>query len=215
MSLIKRIYTTVSAQIDGVVSEIENHDAVIESAIRDNQRSLARAKVRLNRLQADGRRLRQRLDRLRSAERQWSSRAKTNAEGDEQIALKCLQKRRSCRQKITGIEDALVEHEAAENRLSRDISTLEKRLHEINQQRNLMRTRESAAEAMRTFNAIKSCSGLNIDDTFEKWETRVMEAELASGDTRSTDDLEERFIEEEGIEELKLELDALKRGEEE
>ena len=213
MSLLKRIYATMSAHIDGVVSEIENHDAIVESAIRDNQRSLARAKVRFNRLQADGRRLRQRLDRLRTAEQQWSTRAKNNAESDEQIALQCLQKRRSCRQQIADLEQALTEHEAAENRLSRDISTLEERLHEINQQRNLMRTRESAAEAMRTFNAIKSCSGINIDETFEKWETRVLEAELASGDIQTTDDLEEQFIETEEIEDLKLELDALKKGE--
>ena len=209
MSLINRIYATVTARVDRVVSEIENHDAVIESAIRDNQQSLARAKVRFNRLQSDGRRIRQRLDQLQKAEQQWSDRARNNADGNEQMALQCLKKRRECRQQIATLENTLVEHDNAESRLGRNMKTVEQRLREINQQRNLMRTRESTAEAMRTFNAIKGYCGANIDDTFEKWETRVLEAEFASGDVETTDELEERFIEEEEIEDLRLELDAI------
>lgn len=209
MSLINRIYATVTARVDRVVSEIENHDAVIESAIRDNQQSLARAKVRFNRLQADGRRIRQRLDQLQKAEQQWSDRARNNAEGNEQIALQCLKKRRECRQQIATLESTLAEHDNAESRLASNMKTVEQRLRDINQQRNLMRSRESTAEAMRTFNAIKGYCGVNIDDTFEKWETRVLEAELASGDVETTDELEERFIEEEEIEDLRLELDAI------
>jgi phage shock protein A len=213
MSLINRIYATVSARVDRVVSEIENHDAVVESAIRDNQQSLARAKVRFNRLQTDGRRIQQRLENLRTAEQQWCARARNNAEGDEQIALQCLKKRRECRQQIATLENALSDHINAEGKLSRDMSTIEERLREINQQRNLMRTRESTAEAMRTFNSIKDYCGVSIDDTFEKWETRVLEAELASGNLECTDELEERFIEEEEIEDLRLELDAIRKGE--
>lgn len=209
MSLINRIYATVTARVDRVVSEIENHDAVIESAIRDNQQSLARAKVRFNRLQADGRRIRQRLDQLQKAEQQWSDRARNNAEGNEQIALQCLKKRRECRQQIATLESTLAEHDNAESRLASNMKTVEQRLRDINQQRNLMRSRESTAEAMRTFNAIKGYCGVNIDDTFEKWETRVLEAELASGDVETTDELEERFIEKEEIEDLRLELDAI------
>ena len=213
MSLINRIYATVSARVDRAVSEIENHDAVVESALRDNQQSLARAKVRFNRLQADGRRIRQRLETLRAAEQQWCDRARNNAEGDEQIALQCLKKRRECRQQIATLENALNDHDNAAARLSGDMSRVEERLREINQQRNLMRTRESTAEAMRTFNSIKGYCGVNIDDTFEKWETRVLEAELASGDLECTDELEERFIKEEEIEDLKLELDAIRKEE--
>lgn len=215
MTLINRLYATMSASVDRVVSEIENHDAVIESAIRDNQKSLARAKVRFNRLQADGRRLRQRLDQLRTAEQQWASRARDNAEGDEQIALQCLKKRRVCRKQISGLEETLASHTDAENRLSRDMSTVEERLRDINQQRNLMRTRESTAEAMRTFNAIQGYCSVNIDDSFEKWETRILEAELSGGELSDTDDLEERFIEEEELENLRYELDELKKESEE
>ncbi len=214
MSLINRIYATMTARVDRVVGEMENHDAIIEAAIRDNQRALARAKVRLNRLQADGGRLKQRLEHVRTAEGQWSSRAQDNAENDEQIALQCLKKRREWRQQVSTLEKALIEHENAENRLCRDMSSVEERLRDINQQRNLMRTRESTAEAMRTFNAIKGYCGVNIDDTFEKWETKVLEAELVSGDLQTTDDLEERFIEEEEMAELRLELNALTREDE-
>lgn len=213
MSLINRIYTTVSSRVDRVVSEIENHDAVIESAISDNQRSLAAAKVRFARMQADGQRLRQRLGQMQTAEQQWSERARKSADEDEPLALRCLGKRRACRQQIATLENALIEHEGAETRLSRDIAAVETRLREVTQQRNLMKTRESTAEAMRTFNAIKSSCSISIDDSFEKWETRVLEAELAAGSFEETDALAERFLEEEEIEDLQLELDEIRQEE--
>lgn len=142
MSLINRIYATMTARVDKVVGEMENHDAIIESAIRENQRALARAKVRFNRLQSDGRRLEQRLEHLRTAEDQWSSRAQEVAKTDDKMALQCLKKRRECRQQVSTLENALIEHENAENRMCRDMSSVEERLRDINQQRNLMRTRE-------------------------------------------------------------------------
>ena len=61
MSVFKRLSATLFSHVDRAVSEIENHDAIIEAAIRDQQRALAKAKVRLNRLRAEGRKLEKRL----------------------------------------------------------------------------------------------------------------------------------------------------------
>lgn len=211
MSVFKRLSATMVSHVDKLVSEIENHDAIIETAIRDHQKALARAKVRFNRMQADGRRLRRRLEDLEAAERQWSERARKNADADQNVALQCLKKRRECRQQITGLQNTLAEHGNAEERLRRDIGAVEAQHREITQQRNLMRTRESAADAMRTFRAIQSGCGINIDDTFERWETRVVEAELLNGDIQPIDPLEQQFADDEELEDLRAELDALTR----
>ena len=74
MSIFKRLHTTLRSRVDHMVSEIENHDAVIEAAIREARRSVARSKVRLAGLKGDGMRLRRRLSELRDAERQWTKR---------------------------------------------------------------------------------------------------------------------------------------------
>lgn len=209
MSILKRLSATMFSRVDRVVSEIENHDAIIESAVRDNQRALAKARVRFNRLKADGQRLAQRLADLQASEAQWTRRAQDKAEQDEQTALQCLQKRRECRRRIATTEQALAEHRKAEDRLAKELETMEERVKRIGQQRNLLRSRQSAAEAMRTFKAIEDCSYIDIDDTFEKWEVKVTEAELASDGFDTTDDLEQEFIEAEELEDLQHELSEL------
>lgn len=209
MSILKRLSATMFSRVDQVVSEIENHDAIIESAVRDNQRALAKARVRFNRLKADGQRLAQRLADLQASEAQWTRRAQDKAEQDEQTALRCLQKRRECRRRIAGTEQALAEHRKTEDRLAKELETMEERVKRIGQQRNLLRSRQSAAEAMRTFKAIEDCSYIDIDDTFEKWEVKVTEAELASDGFDTTDDLEQAFIEAEELEDLQHELSEL------
>lgn len=212
MSVFKRLSATMFSQVDRVVSEIENHDAIIEAAIRDNQRALAKARVRLNRLQADGRRLQQRLDHFKASEQQWTRRAQEQAGQDEDTALQCLRKRRECRKQIDGLETTLAEHRRAESRMAKELEAMSGRIEEIKHQRNLLRTRQSTADAMRTFRAIEDCSYIDIDSTFEKWEVRVTEAELDSGDLEPSDSLEQQFIEAEDLEDLKSELADLNKG---
>ncbi|HSH42882.1 MAG TPA: PspA/IM30 family protein [Arenicellales bacterium] len=209
MSILKRLSATMFSRVDQVVSEIENHDAVIESAIRDNRRALAKARVRFNRLEADGRRLAQRLEDLRTREAQWTHRAQNTADQHEQTALRCLQKRRECRRQITATEQALAEHRKAESRLAKELEIIEERVTQIGQQRNLMRSRQSTAEAMRTFKALEDSTYVDIDDTFERWEVKIAEAELASGERDDSDDLEQDFIEAEELANLREELKEL------
>jgi len=214
MSLFKRLSATMFSRVDRMVSEIENHDAVIGAAISDNQQALARARVRFNRLRADGRRLEQQLDELRKADQQWTRRAKEQADHDEQTALQCVQKRRECRDRIKETESALAEHRQAESRVGRELESMESRIKEMQRQRNLLRTRQSTADAMRTFKAVEDCSCLDVDDTFEKWEVRVTEAELDSGDLDIMDSLEHRFIDAEQRDALRAELEQLTREDE-
>lgn len=212
MSIFKRLSATMFSQVDKVVSEIENHDAIIEATIRDNQRALAKAKVRFNRLRADGQRLQRRLEQLHTSESQWTRRAGDAADQDEQTALQCLQKRRECQKQIANVENALADHRNAESRLSRELAIMEERIKQIRHQKNLLRTRQSTADAMRTFKAIEDCSYIDIDDTFEKWEVKVMEAELVSGEIESHDSLEQQFVDAEELEDLQAELRELTKG---
>jgi phage shock protein A len=214
MSIMKRLSATLFPQVDHMVSEIENHDDVVEAAIGDNRRALAKAKARLNRLKADGRQLNQRLEQLVVAEQQWIQRAKDKAASDEDTALKCLHKRRDCQRQVASLQRTLAEQRRAEQRMEGEISTMEVRTKEIDQQRNIMRTRQSTAEAMRIFKSIEGSVHTNIDDTFEKWEQRIMEAEIGVGGLECTDSLEQEFLEAEDLDGLRAERASLRTGEE-
>ncbi len=212
MSLFKRITTTISARVDQLVGEIENHDAVVEAAIKDARQATAKAKVRLQRLTQERQKLESRIDGLRQREIEWTERAQRSAEPDEDKALACLRRRRECQRQIAELSAAVTKQREAEEKISADVRQAETRINEMNQKRSLMRTRESAAEALANFSRLDEVQSINVDDTFDRWEIRITEAETRNGtnlQNDAVDSLEREFIDTEERESLRSELAAL------
>lgn len=209
MTMLKRLSTTLFARVDQFVGAIENHDAVIEAAIRDARQAAARAKVRLARVERDGERLRSRLAELRRAEASWTERARAVAGEDEDTALECLRRRRACRRQSQDLQTSLERHAELEDRLVRDIRAAEERLSDMTRQRNLMRSRHSAAEALKSVASIDASVATDLEDAFERWEMQITEAELAVGSGEPRDPLEREFMAAEEQGDLRAELSEL------
>lgn len=206
MRLFKRISTTVSSSIDKAVSKVENHDAIINAALRETQQAAARSRVRLARVQKDGNSLRVRLDGLQVATLQWTERAKGVAAEDEAKALECLRRKKECEAQIKGLEHSLENHRDLEKRISDNVKKIEARVGEVSQQRNLMRSRQSVAEATRIINNMEGTSYSDIEDTFDRWEINLGESEIMTGSAVNTDSLESAFLVEEDQVALRAEL---------
>lgn len=207
MSIFKRVSATLHARVDKLVGQMENHDAVIEAAITEQRQAVARAKVRLERLHREGERLRGEEEAARREVDRWTERARESA-GDEETAIECIRRRRACQVRADELVEALRRHEASEEKLARDVDTAEKRLRGLDQQRHLMRTRQSAAEALRATGE-EADRPIDLEAAFERWSETVAEAELATGSAAETDPLARRFEEREEQEALKAELRAL------
>ena len=215
MRLIKRISTTVSSTLDKAVSKVENHDAIINAALRETQQAAARSRVRLVRVQKDGNNLKTRRDELRKAVLQWTERAKSVAASDESKALECLRRRKECETQATGLEGSIDKHRELEDRVTENLKKIEARIGEVSHQRNMMRSRQSVAEATRIINNIEGVSYGEIEDTFDRWEINVGETEIMHGSGASTDSLESAFLVEEDSDALRAELALLVNKDEE
>ena len=77
-------------------------------------------------------------------------------------------------------------------------------------QRNLMRSRQSAADAVKTAQEWTDQGPIDVNAVFERWEGRILEAEM-TGSTIDIDidPLEQQFTREEQKAELRAELKAL------
>jgi phage shock protein A len=206
MSIIRRLSASITSTVDRAVSKVENHDAIINAALRDTQQAAARSRVRLERVRKDGHNLKTRRANLQQALGQWTERAKSVAADDEAKALECLRRRRECEQQLLALEDSIEKHDELEARVSQQVKKIEARICEVAQQRNMMRSRQSVADAMRTINNVE------IDDTFDRWEINLGETEVLMGATPSTDPLESEFLAEEDTAELRAELAQLLRS---
>ena len=209
MSLIRRISTSITSSVDRAVSKVENHDAIINAALRDTQQAAARARVRLERVRKDGHSLKTRHANLVQATGRWTERAKSIAADDEAKALECLRRRKDCETQLRALEDSIDKHDELETRIAEQVKKIEARIGEVAQQRNMMRSRQSVADAMRTINNIEGVSYGEIEDTFDRWEINLGETEVLMGATTHTDPLESAFLAEEDTAELRAELEEL------
>jgi len=209
MSFIRRISTSITSSVDRAVSKVENHDAIINAALRDTQQAAARSRVRLERVKKDGHNLKTRHANLKQAVGRWTERARKVAAEDESKALECLRRRKDCETQLRNLEESVEKHDELEARIADQVKKIEARIGEVAQQRNMMRSRQSVAEAMRTINNIEGVSYGEIEDTFDRWEINLGETEILMGATTNTDPLDSSFLAEEDTAELKAELEEL------
>ena len=222
MSVFKRFSVAVSTRLDQLVGDLENHDAVVEAGIRESRRLYAQAKVRYQRLQRDGEGLRRRLEERRASERDWRERALSCAPGDdgEEKALQCLKRARQAAREAASLEQAWRQQQSVERRLAAEIDALRERVAQLAQRRSLMRSREATADAAVRVRQAECDPRLDLDETFERWEVRLTEAEMAAEqsaqwyaqDSVGPDPLEEEFLVAEERAGLQAELDRLRRG---
>jgi phage shock protein A len=212
MARIKRWTHGFVASIDNMIVQVENHEALATSALRELEQGVARSKVQLGRVERDGRSIAQSLTEEREATERWRDRARR--EPDEARALECLRRHKRSVARVAELARNDEEHSRIEQQLRRDVQTLERRLQELRQQRNTMRTRQSRAEAFGVAQGQGEVESGEIAEIFERWETRVAETEVRSGClVGSIDSFDEEFLDAEEAASLKLELLALKEEE--
>ena len=215
MSLIRRISTSITSSVDRAVSKVENHDAIINAALRDTQQAAARSRVRLERVRKDGHSLKTRHANLQIAVSRWTERARSIGATDEAKALECLRRRKDCEVQLGNLQESIEKHDELEARIAEQVKKIEARIGEVSQQRNMMRSRQSVAEAMRTINNIEGVSYGEIEDTFDRWEINLGETEILMGASTTADPLDTAFLAEEDTAELRAELSELLNQEEE
>jgi phage shock protein A len=201
------------SSFETVVQQIENHDAMVTSAIREADEKSARAKAQLNRVRKDGQLMRKRLAELREQAETWKDRAKRIADTEQDKALECLRRYKKLLAQISDLEVSEREHCKLERDLAQDLATVEQRLAMLRQQRNVMRTRQSRAEALQLIQQVDSSTVSEIDDIFCRWESNVIACEARSGTvTEACDDLEVELATADEERELVEMLRELKTG---
>lgn len=209
MSIIKRLSATVASRIDQVVGEIENHDAVAQATIRDMRKKVAEAKIRLAQLRRETERVEGQIQEQTENAERWRRRAVEVAASDEAKALDCVNRRRHCQQQVQRLEQSLGQYQQGADKLARDIAGAEQRLAAVQQKVALMRARESTSSALHATSDSNVDIAQFLDDTFDRWEISITQAELAIDNHPVMDPVEHDFVKAEQKEALREELTAM------
>lgn len=210
MNSLRRLTASIISSFEGVVGQLENHEALVTTAIREAEQAAGRAKAQLSRVQKDGIAMRKRVEELQEQAALWEDRAKRIAAQDEVKALECVRRRQRYLSQATTIEEQAIGHVKLERQLNADLSMVQDKLNALRQQRNIMRTRESRAEALRVVQSVESSTIGEIDDIFDRWEARISacESHVDSSVSLGGDDLSAEFSSKEQEEELRAILQS-------
>jgi len=209
MSIFKRLSATLVSRIDRVVGEIENHDAVVQATLNDMRKKVAEAKVRLKQVHREKERLENQILEQQENTKRWRKRAIDCAKTDEAKALECVSRARRCEQQMARLQQSLAQYQQAAEKLAHDIHTSEQRLSEVKQKATLMRARQSTSSALQSTGESKVDNTQLLDDTFDRWEINISEAEMAIDSHDAVDLMEHEFIVSEQEDELRHELATL------
>jgi phage shock protein A len=213
MSLLKRLSITMRSQLDEAVSRIENHDAVIDVALRESRDAIARLKVQQSRMRNSAEHLDSQLMQLSEDQQRWVDRAKAAAHSDEAQALACLERRDRCADQATQLQEERERCEEMALRLSHNISKLERKLLTDQQRLQAFRGRDLSVRAENHLHGAMGPEPADLEQAFERWELEItrkeMQHEAAAGMSVETDTLEARFEREERLAARRAELKAL------
>ena len=210
MSLFKRTFTGIYHKVDQLVGEIENHDAQIQAAIGEQKNTLAAAKVQLQKIRHSEQKIKDQLAELSIDEHKWAQRATQEAKSDEHRALTCLQRRQRIRQQKTKLEHMLYEYQLSSTRIKRDVEQCEDTLENMIQKHQILRARQSTADALRIIDRESQTQAHNVESSFDRWEVKIAQGEYTVDKYDSEiDELEQAYLSEENELELRAELAEL------
>ena len=213
MSVIKRLSATLVSNIDRVVGEIENNDAVIQATLSEMRRKVATAKVRLAQVHRREANLDRQIRQRRKDEQLWGARALEVASTDEAKALECVRRRLQCRRQAEKLEQGQQHYQLTAEKLARGVEEGEERLAEMGQKHTLMRARQSTAEALHAANQAGDDSLQQVEDSFDRWEVKILQEEMTMDSDDMLDPLDREFTHSENEQLLRDELAALQTKE--
>jgi phage shock protein A len=225
MSLLKRLSVTLFSRIDGVVADIENHDALIKVALEEQSQKIVNAKGQLLKLKRKQQAIEKSIAELIKSQQSWEARAVTEASNDQQRALQCLQRKQQVTQALKRQQQSLSEFNLMIDKLATDIRNGELELQQIKQKREMLSARQSSAEMAQSIHYNQQSNLNQLHDTFDRWEANLETRSIANDSNQSLvsildgddlraglDSFEKEFLDQEKQAELESELAELLAG---
>jgi phage shock protein A len=210
MRIFKRLNATIQSNFNAFLDQIENHEGLVTEAMHEVKAASAQANARLARLQQDEDKLAARLTELHNDITQWKERAVQAATHDEERALECVRRMARATTEKASTETQLAKARELRARLVDDLRGIQTKLDELQRKKHALATRQFRAEAMHAIQSDGTSTLDEITGIFDRWETRVTEAEAyVAGPALLTDDFELGYRQQEDQDVLRRTLQAM------
>lgn len=163
-----------------MIRKVENHEALVVSAVRGLEASLARAEREHARATASSERLRARVGEERDATESW--RARAIREPSEARGVECLRRSKRAARRADELAERLAANEALLAHLAGRVTLFRERLREVEARIADLRARQNDEESLES-EPFGAMSAADLLELFQRWEAHLRETELATGAT--------------------------------
>lgn len=222
MNMMDRFFRVVKSNINGVLSNLEDPEKVLEQAVNDMQNDLIKVRQSYAEVSATQKRMEKQKEQAEMNAQEWYKRAQLALQkGDEGLAREALTRRQTQVDTAESIGKQLAVQTTALDKLYTSMMTLEGKIVESKRQKDLMIARARTAKtAVQVSDMLSSVStGANSMAAFDRMKEKVesLEAqadvagELAAASTGTSLALEDKFKALDSDSKISDELDLLRK----
>ncbi len=213
MAIFKRLVDILRANINDMLERAEDPEKMLKLMISDMEEALRKATVATAQAMANERRLKAQYERAKALAEEWQSRAEEALQaGNEELALKAVQKKMEYENLAAGYERAYNEARAVTEKLRKQLDTLKVKLEEARTRYTTLIARKKAADVQKEFVKYAGGFGKDVFSKFDKMEERILreEEEAEALVELSRDSVEEEYERMTKERKAQAELEALK-----
>lgn len=209
MQLFKRIIIQLKTQMNQVVDDFENHQALAAIAIEEIENIGRNSRIQLNRVRNRITEIEKRIGDLKLDVEKWAERAVKLESHSPEDALTCVKRIKQVEKEIEILSRQHEDSLKQEKKIASDLSQICEQLAQMKSKRENLIARENLAQASgRTLGACRNSAG-DANAIFERWENRVIGEEFELPPEDFSDSFAEGLEQAEYEAELKARLQSL------
>jgi phage shock protein A len=214
MSILTRIATLISANINAMIDSAEDPEKMVNEFLRQMRAELSEARAATAMAMADETRLRSQYERHKSEADEWQRKAEIAVQRDQDDLAREALARRATAQKLTDNYYAQWDSQHDQvGELREALAKLEAKIDEAEAKRELILAKNRRAQTQEAItSALQSVQGRTADESLGKLEAQADER-LARAEAMaqlSSQDLDTRFSDLETEQQVETDLAALK-----
>ena len=224
MNMADRFFRVVKSNVNGLLSNLEDPEKIIDQAVTDMQKDLVLIRQSYSDISAAQKRMEKQKEQATSLSADWYKRAQLAlSKNDEALAREALSRRQIQVVVIEDLDKSMSSQANAIDKLYTSMSQLDTKIAEALRQKDVFiaraRTAKTSVEVNDMLNGL-SGSGSNSMEAFDRMKLKVESQEAqaevagelaASSSGASSPNMEERFRSLEGASKLDEEIEMMKR----
>jgi len=214
MGLLDRLSRLLRANLNAFVSDAEDPIKILDQSVADMQEDLVKLRQAVAMAIASQKRLEKQADQAKEQIMNWFSRAELALKkGEDDLAREALSRKKTFQETYESLSTQFQSQNGQVEKLKKSLLLLERKIAEARTKKDMLKARAQAAKAQQQIqSAVGDLGSKSAMAAFERMEDKV-EALEASGQAAlelAGADLESKFAELEGANDIEKELETLR-----